>query len=111
MNNEVFKNAHCLIQEGWVQGHFAVDAHGEPCATTADDAKQWCLYGALDAAIPDEYRWCLPQYISRILEAGGITPDDDTPAKALITWNDEKERQRSDVLALLNRAHMAQSSL
>ena len=116
---EVFLRAAELVRNGWCQGHEALDEDGYSVPTFDSSPVKFCLTGAIQrasgeiiyGAMPGEdEQWnnrCFAPYIrhvEKILHARGVRMDDQFQGGITSFWNDQKERKREEVVALLDDA-------
>jgi hypothetical protein len=106
--------ARVLLARGWCQGANARNAEGEILDTSAPEAAQWSLLGALYCAsvellpyktTPHQLRYRLLDEVAEFLWQYLPLADRKPGARlALGTWAAAPERQAADILALLDLA-------
>jgi len=118
---EILDRALRNIERGWSRCASARDEKGLPCSPNCTNAaRSWSLLGALDEAVA-----CLMQRVTkgmtfgeheaaegpiyaaaeqvRILVAGATGLKNGYSIRRIDEWNDDKERQKHDVEALLSK--------
>lgn len=78
------------IERGWCQGHYALTNDNVPCSATSDEAKQWCILGACNAAKLTSKELCI-----------FFTLFTQTVGNSIAEWNDAPERTKEEVVTLL----------
>lgn len=96
---ELREQAADLVERGWCQRHYALDAAGQPVNERGSEAVRWCLYGALHAVMPDLSgpSWSLTARVCDELRAELALP----ASKDLGNWNDHVDRTQAEVVAAL----------
>lgn len=92
---DVLIRARALIEQGWVQGHYALAADGREVYPGNKEAVCWCMYGALNAADPK--RSLKSEYVIDTLA-------DHVPNGMIADFNDKPTTTVADVLAVFDKA-------
>ena len=108
---DVLRRAADLVDQGWTQGAFARLADGQSCRSRDSDAASFCLVGALDVAgyqasahVYSIYPSCLSVLRALLNKRGEI----DLAVEGFLTWNDNPDRKKREVVDLLLEAARAE---
>ena len=110
----ILKGAKALVEKGWVQNAFAVTKEGFTVGPVDGNACKWCITGAIWAAMFDhnpgkdikkvhygtKRRY---QIEGMIIDANDIDCTRQGRMRALLWWNDDRERTKEDVLKALDK--------
>ena len=85
-----------IVNNGWCQQAYARDSDGKPTLVDADDAKSFCVVGAIRKA-DDVYDFRTPgtRWVYAALHKL-------TGLNEVFAWNDQDGRTKEEVLAALN---------
>ena len=99
---EILEYAAELVESGWSQEYPAVDKDGSPTAVNADDARAWCVVGALRKAAThrkesyaDTFNW--GDYNAAIV----MLAETVGAFRSIPQWNDDPNRTQEEVAAKL----------
>jgi hypothetical protein len=88
-------------QSRWTRGAFARDEHGKMCDPEDDEARSWCVFGALRRAYLDTFE--LENAMRAV--AQNIPPLKGYGASiAIMYWNDYPSRTFEDVRKVIEQA-------
>ena len=96
---EHLRKAHAFVELGWCQHHTALQANGYPTTPKSKLACQWCMMGALYAALPPEAPRedlipCL-RLLRKVVRTTHISK-----------WQDKKGRTQKQVLRVFDKAFL-----
>ena len=95
----------------WTQGQYAKDARGHAVDDCSPKATCWCLVGSMWKRGYDVGQWGCERVMSMINPlTAQLPPKDRIPGFSLTVWNDDPARTHEEVLALLDKAILAESS-
>jgi hypothetical protein len=98
-----------LLLRGWSKGAQARDVRGHVVNAWSDKAASWSLVGALLASWHRHDNRLDADFVAHSAEAQGLADATDVLSRATGTlaidfWNDAPERNRDDVLTVVDRA-------
>lgn len=102
-----------LINNGWGQKTFARNAVGQMCSWGSDDARSFCLMGAIYRATDWRNTYnsslCLDviKFVADHLDLG-IESYGREPSECVVFYNDASKRTKKEVLDILDRTIAAQ---
>ena len=87
--------AYKLVQKGWCQDAFALDAEGKPVSSRSRKAIAWCALGALCRVYMSNDNDRLEQAMKELrLQLPG-------KHSTISSWNDAPERTQAEVVTML----------
>ena len=103
LDSEVYNEAVNLIEKGWTQNAFARNSLGRMVSPCEDEAKSWCLTGALVAAVNNlregsTYTATNARKVLELTNNLGLANNDE------VQWNDDPDRTKEQVVRLLQKA-------
>lgn len=81
------------VSNGWTQGALARNRAGRACGINDPEAVAWCLQGAIHAVLRDRHPVAYTLLMDRLAR--------QIPT-GISLWNDRPERNRSDILEILD---------
>lgn len=103
---KVLKDAKHLLRtsDRWIQQHYATNEDGIPVSDYSDEAKCFCLVGAVSKAADNHnFQYLFSQSLcAEIMKSVRLVKVWFTPAAELIRWNDGANRKYSEVIEALD---------
>ena len=101
----ILRRAADLVEQGWCQGHFSLDAHGNDVRLTSPEAVRFCTTGAIERAqhemLPDVDCDALETFRSYLSKKAKEKCLRSWGVRIVSGWNDQDVRTQAEVVAAL----------
>ena len=95
---EHLRAARAFVERGWCQNAFARQENGDPAVPRSKKACQWCVMGALIAAMPGKPPAGLMVSCDALFRKAART------SLSIHKWQDKKGRKKEQVLRVFDKA-------